>query len=62
MSPVDPGYQRLFDEILTELRSARKDISEIQQTIAEKRGERRMLLLLSGAVSGLVSLALGFFK
>lgn len=52
----------LLDEILTELRGCRADISDLKQVNAEKRGERRVALWLAGAISALVSLVVGLIK
>lgn len=59
---MDEGMRFLLDEILTEQRATRTDVTEIKQTLAEKRGERRVALWLAATVASAVSLVIGYLK
>lgn len=59
---MDEGLHLLLQEMMTEIRGCRSDVAELKQVNAEKRGERRVMLWLAGAVGGLVSFFVSFLQ
>lgn len=66
---MDEGLSILLNEVLTEQRATRQDIkllsdsvSQLQLVNAEKKGERRVVVWLAGALSAAISLAVSVLR
>jgi hypothetical protein len=60
MSDINESTRILIEEVLTEQRATRADIQQIKESLAEKRGERRVGLWVVGAVSAATSAVVGW--